>query len=69
MLATSPVLPIDVGGLCSSPAGRCATVLSGLRGLDLTYTHHGTELDPLTPTQQRILELLAIQPPWPQPET
>lgn len=43
-----------------------ANILSTFQGLDLTYSHRGIELDPLTPTQQRILELLHIQPPWPQ---
>jgi hypothetical protein len=41
-------------------------ILAAFQGLDLTYTHQGIQLDPLTPTQQRILELLAIQPPWRQ---
>ena len=48
----------------AKPTG--ANILSAFQGLDLTYTHRGIELDPLTPTQQRILELLDIQPPWPQ---
>jgi transposase len=48
----------------AKPTG--ANILSAFQGLDLTYTHRGIELDPLTPTQQRILELLQIQPPWPQ---
>jgi hypothetical protein len=47
----------------AKPTG--ANILSAFQGLDLTYTHRGIELDPLTPTQQRILDLLAIQPPWP----
>lgn len=48
----------------AKPTG--ANILSAFQGLDLTYTHHGIELDPLTPTQQRILDLLGVQPPWPQ---
>jgi len=47
----------------AKPTG--ANILSAFQGLDLTYTHRGIELDPLTPTQQRILDLLRIQPPWP----
>jgi Domain of unknown function (DUF4277)/Transposase DDE domain len=48
----------------AKPTG--ANILSAFQGLDLTYTHRGIELDPLTPTQQRILKLLGIQSPWPQ---
>jgi len=59
-------LPLLPESRMSKPTG--ANVLAAFQGLDLTYTHRGIELDPLTPTQQRILELLAIQPPWPQPE-
>jgi hypothetical protein len=57
-------LPLLPESRLSKPTG--ANILSAFQGLDLTYTHRGTELDPLTPTQQRILDLLAIQPPWPQ---
>ncbi len=46
------------------PTGR--NILAAFQGLGLTYTHTGIELDPLTPTQQQILELFRIQPPWPQ---
>ena len=56
-----PLLPED---RLAKPTG--ANILSAFQGLDLTYTHRGIELDPLTPTQQRILELLGIQSPWPQ---
>ena len=56
-----PLLPED---RLAKPTG--ANTLSAFQGLDLTYTHNGIELDPLTPTQQRILELLDIRPPWPQ---
>jgi len=59
-------LPLLPENRLSKPTG--ANTLAAFQGLDLTYTHRGIELDPLTPTQQRILELLAIQPPWPQPE-
>jgi hypothetical protein len=48
----------------AKPTG--ANILSAFQGLDLTYTHRGIELDPLTHTQQRILKLLGIQSPWPQ---
>jgi transposase len=51
-------------GRLAKPTG--ANILAAFQGLDLTYTHRGVELDPLTPTQQRILDLLEIQPPWPQ---
>jgi hypothetical protein len=52
------------------PEGRGArptsrNILAAFQGLGLTYTHHGIELDPLTDTQQHILQLLQIQPPWP----
>jgi hypothetical protein len=56
------------------PEGRAAkptarNILTAFQGLGLTYTRHGITLDRLTPTQQRILELLKIQPPWPhQPD-
>lgn len=56
-----PLLPED---RLSKPTG--SNILAAFQGLDLTYTHRGIELDPLTPTQQRILDLLGIQPPWPQ---
>jgi transposase len=57
-------LPLLPEKRLTKPTG--ANILSAFQGLDLTYTHRGIELDPLTPTQQRILELLEIQPPWPQ---
>jgi Domain of unknown function (DUF4277)/Transposase DDE domain len=52
------------------PEGRAArptsrNILAAFQGLGLTYTHTGIRLDPLTDTQQHILELLRIQPPWP----
>jgi len=60
------LLPLLPEARLAKPTG--ANILAAFQGLDLTYTHHGIELDPLTPTQQRILELLRIQPPWPHPE-
>jgi hypothetical protein len=53
------------------PEGRAAkptarNILAAFQGLGLTYTHHGIQLDQLTDTQQHILDLLEIQPPWPQ---
>jgi hypothetical protein len=56
------------------PEGRAArptarNILATFQGLGLTYTQHGIQLDPLTDTQQHILQLLQIQPPWPtQPD-
>jgi Domain of unknown function (DUF4277)/Transposase DDE domain len=58
------LLPLLPEGRLAKPTG--ANILAAFQGLDLTYTHRGIELDPLTPTQQRILKLLSIQPPWPQ---
>jgi hypothetical protein len=57
-------LPLLPEARLAKPTG--ANILAAFQGLDLTYTRHGIELDPLTPTQHRILELLDIQPPWPQ---
>jgi hypothetical protein len=51
-------------GRAAKPTGR--NILAAFQGLGVTYTHHGITLDRLTHTQQRILELLDIQPPWPQ---
>ena len=51
-------------GRTAKPTGR--NILAAFQGLGLTYTPHGIRLDRLTHTQQRILELLEIQPPWPQ---
>ena len=58
------LLPLLPEGRLAKPTG--ANILAAFQGLDLTYTHNGIELDPLTPTQQRILELLHIQLPWTQ---
>jgi transposase len=51
-------------GRAAKPTGR--NILTAFQGLGLTYTRDGITLDRLTHTQQRILELLEIQPPWPQ---
>ena len=59
-------LPLLPEARLAKPTG--ANILAAFQGLDLTYTHHGPQLDPLTATQQRIVELLGIQPPWPQSE-
>jgi hypothetical protein len=48
----------------AKPTGR--NILAAFQGLGLTYTHTGVQLDRLTDTQQHILELLGIQPLWPQ---
>ena len=50
-------------GRAAKPTGR--NILTAFQGLGLTYTHTGIQLDPLTNTQQHILDLLQIQPPWP----
>jgi hypothetical protein len=50
-------------GRSAKPTGR--NILTAFQGLGLTYTHTGIQLDTLTDTQQHILELLQIQPPWP----
>jgi hypothetical protein len=46
-----------------------ANILAAFQGLGLTYTPNGIRLDRLTHTQRRILELLQIQPPWPEQDT
>ena len=48
----------------AKPTGR--NVLAVFQGLGLTYTRTGIELDRLTHTQRRVLELLQITPPWPE---
>jgi hypothetical protein len=50
-------------GRAARPTGR--NILTAFQGLGLTYTHTGIQLDRLTDTQQHILDLLQIQPPWP----
>jgi hypothetical protein len=54
-------------GRAAKPTGR--NILAAFQGLGLTYTPHGIRLDRLTPTQRRILQLLEIQPPWPEHNT
>jgi hypothetical protein len=51
-------------GRAAKPTGR--NILTAFQGLGLTYTQHGIQLDRLTDTQQHVLDLLQIQPPWPQ---
>jgi hypothetical protein len=51
-------------GRAAKPTGR--NILAAFQGLGLTYTHTGIQLDPLTDTQQHILDLLGIQPPCQQ---
>ena len=51
-------------GRYAKPTGR--NVLGAFQGLGLTYTPQGIRLDRLTHTQRRILQLLYIQPPWPE---
>jgi Domain of unknown function (DUF4277)/Transposase DDE domain len=51
-------------GRAAKPTGR--NVLGAFQGLGLTHTPQGIRLDRLTHTQRRILELLDIQPPWPE---
>ena len=46
------------------PTGR--NVLTTFQGLGLTHTRAGIQLDQLTHTQRRVLELLHITPPWPE---
>jgi uncharacterized protein DUF4277/DDE family transposase len=54
-------------GRAAKPTGR--NILAAFQGLGLTYTRQGIRLDRLTHTQRRILELLEIQPPWPEQDT
>ncbi|MCA1679911.1 MAG: IS1634 family transposase [Actinobacteria bacterium] len=53
-------------GRAAKPTGR--NILAAFQGLALTYTINGIRLDRLTHTQRRILDLLEIQPPWPEHE-
>jgi transposase len=48
----------------AKPTGR--NVLAAFQGLGLTHTRTGIQLDRLTRTQRRVLELLEITPPWPE---
>jgi Domain of unknown function (DUF4277)/Transposase DDE domain len=50
----------------AKPTGR--NILAAFQGLGITYTANGIRLDRLTHTQRQILELLNIQPPWPEQE-
>jgi hypothetical protein len=54
-------------GRAAKPTGR--NTLAAFQGLGLTYTRDGIRLDRLTSTQRRILNLLEIQPPWPEQDT
>ena len=54
-------------GRAAIPTG--ANILAAFQGLGLTYTHAGIRLDRLTHTQRQVLELLQIQPPWPEQDT
>jgi Domain of unknown function (DUF4277)/Transposase DDE domain len=51
-------------GRAAKPTGR--NILAAFQGLGLTHTPDGIRLDRLTTTQRRVLELLEIQPPWPE---
>jgi hypothetical protein len=54
-------------GRAALPTGR--NILAAFQGLGLTYTPHGIRLDRLTTTQRHILDLLDIQPPWPEQDS
>jgi transposase len=51
-------------GRAARPTGR--NILAAFQGLGATYTPHGLRLDRLTTTQRTILNLLNIDPPWPE---
>jgi hypothetical protein len=51
-------------GRAAIPTGR--NIIAAFQGLGLTYTPNGIHLDRLTATQRTILDLLDIQPPWPE---
>ena len=53
-------------GRAAKPTGR--NILAAFQGLGITHTPNGIRLDRLTHTQRQILELLDIQPPWPEQE-
>jgi hypothetical protein len=57
-----PGLPPE--GRAAKPTAR--NILTAFQGLGITYTPTGIRLDHLTHTQRRILQLLNIQPPWPE---
>jgi hypothetical protein len=53
------------------PEGREAiptarALLAAFQGLSVNYTEHGLQVDPLTPTQRRILQILGANVPWPE---
>lgn len=50
-------------GRAARPTGR--TILGAFQGFGLTYTQQGIQLDRLTATQQRLLDLLGIPLPFP----
>ena len=65
-LGDEQTLPGLLGeGHAAKPTGR--NILAAFQGLGLTYTRQGIVLDQLTHTQRRILELLEIELPWPEP--
>ncbi|HTU85513.1 MAG TPA: IS1634 family transposase [Solirubrobacteraceae bacterium] len=67
-LGTSEQLPgLLPEGRAAIPTG--ANILAAFQGLGLTYTPNGIRLDRLTHTQRQVLELLQIQPPWPEQNT
>ena len=51
-------------GRAARPTGR--NILAAFQGLGLTYTPNGIELDRLTHTQRRVLQLLEMPLPWPE---
>lgn len=51
-------------GRAARPTGR--NILASFQGFGLTYTANGIELDRLTHTQRRVLELLQVPLPWPE---
>jgi hypothetical protein len=63
-LGDAPLPGLLPEGRSGPPTGR--NILAAFQGLGLTYTANGIVLDRLTPTQRRILELLEIEPPWPE---
>ncbi len=54
-------------GRAARPTGR--NILAAFQGLGLTYTHTGIQLDPLTDTQQHILNLSKSTRPGPHRQT
>jgi len=53
-------------GRAAKPTGR--NVLAAFQALGLTHTADGIVLDRLTATQREILQLLAVEVPWPEQE-